>query len=192
MNGKKQESFSNWEIITLAVYLLGGELQAVDTEDIAVKSNELAPGRFAWQKYPDQINLENVHKRLCDVRTPEFGEYLTGSNKTGWLLTKNGVQFAKDLLAESDFSQFAKKTYSFKETQWLRSERVRLLASEAFQKAQNGNLNTVTRQEAEAFFRLDEYVTGETRKRKVLRIVNSFGNDEQLGEIINDLAAKIE
>ena len=40
------------------MYLLGGETRRVDTEDIAVKANELAPGRFAWKKYPDQINLE--------------------------------------------------------------------------------------------------------------------------------------
>jgi hypothetical protein len=37
--------FSNIEIVTIAVYLLGGDSKYIDTEDIAVKVNELAPGR---------------------------------------------------------------------------------------------------------------------------------------------------
>ena len=36
--------FSNIDIVTIAVYLLGGDSKYVDTEDIAVKVNELAPG----------------------------------------------------------------------------------------------------------------------------------------------------
>ena len=37
------------ELVTLAVYLLGGDQHAVDTEDVAIKAHELAPGRFSWQ-----------------------------------------------------------------------------------------------------------------------------------------------
>ena len=37
---------ANHEIVTIAVYLLGGEREPVDTEDVAKKANELAPGRF--------------------------------------------------------------------------------------------------------------------------------------------------
>jgi len=40
---------ANREIVTLAVYLLGGDAHWVDTEDIAKKANELAPGRFTWR-----------------------------------------------------------------------------------------------------------------------------------------------
>ena len=35
-------ALSNIEIITLAAYLLGGESRYVDTEDIAVKANDLS------------------------------------------------------------------------------------------------------------------------------------------------------
>lgn len=54
MTTRKAISLPNHEIVTLAVYLLGGERQRVDTEDIAVKANELASGRFTWRKYPDR------------------------------------------------------------------------------------------------------------------------------------------
>ncbi|MFZ0829061.1 MAG: hypothetical protein WAO02_16730 [Verrucomicrobiia bacterium] len=54
MISPKAKALSNHEIVTLAVYLLGGDSKRIDTEDIAVKANELAPGRFNWRKYRDQ------------------------------------------------------------------------------------------------------------------------------------------
>ena len=66
-----RKSFSNHEIVTLAVYLLGGESKAIDTEDVAVKANEIAPGRFNWRKYPHQINIENVRTFLSDAKKPK-------------------------------------------------------------------------------------------------------------------------
>jgi hypothetical protein len=65
---KPQNGLSNHEIVTLAVYLLGGDTQYLDTEDIAVKANEIAPGRFTWRKYSDQINIENVRAFLSDAK----------------------------------------------------------------------------------------------------------------------------
>jgi hypothetical protein len=56
--------FANHELVVLATYLAGGAKAVSDTEDIAVKANELAPGRFTWRKYADQINIDTVRKRL--------------------------------------------------------------------------------------------------------------------------------
>ena len=36
-------SFANHELVVLATYLAGGAKAASDTEDIAIKANELAP-----------------------------------------------------------------------------------------------------------------------------------------------------
>ena len=73
MRTPKAISLANHEIVTLAVYLLGGDTQRVDTEDVAVKANALAGGRFTWRKYPDQINIDAVRKRLWDAAKPEKG-----------------------------------------------------------------------------------------------------------------------
>ncbi len=70
---------SNHEIVTVAVYILGGISGAVDTEDVAIKANELAPGRFSWKKYPTQVNLEVVRVYLSDAKKPSKGAYLLGS-----------------------------------------------------------------------------------------------------------------
>lgn len=186
---EKPREFSNVEIVTLALYLIGGESQNCDVEDVAVKSHELAAERFSWNKYPQQIRLDRVNKRLYDARN---ANYLTGSDKSGWLLTENGVRLAKELLETADFADFGKKSLTLKEKQWLRGEKVRLLASEAFQKAQSEGINAVTRHEAEAFFRIDAYVAGEARSRKIHRVVNNFGDDAVLGEIVTALAARLE
>lgn len=189
---EKQSNFSNYEIIALAIYLLGGESQTIDAEDIAVKSYELAPERFSWRKYPEYISVESVRKRLYETQKDENKCYFTGSDKKGWLLTLRGVQFAKKILTEKSLIQFSKKTHTLKEKQWLKSEKTRMIASEAFQKIQEQGLESVTQQEAESFFRLDEYVTGDTRERKISRIVNNFSDDEILGEFVTVLSEKVQ
>jgi hypothetical protein len=65
---RPQNKFANHEIVTIVVYLLGGESLPVDTEDVAVRANEIAPGRFLWRKYPHQINIENVRSLSMKMR----------------------------------------------------------------------------------------------------------------------------
>jgi hypothetical protein len=105
-NAKKK--LANHEIVTLAVYLLGGDTQRVDTENIAVKANELAPGRFTWRKYRDQINIDTVRKRLWDAATAAKGEYLAGSEKQGWILTTPGLKFATENIASVGLADLSK------------------------------------------------------------------------------------
>src|ERR1700730_15529775 len=90
-----KHSLPNHELVVLAAYLAGAQSATADTEDIAVKANDLAPGRFSWRKYKDQINIDTVRKRLWDASKPEKGGYLIGSEKSGWRLTKSGFDFAK-------------------------------------------------------------------------------------------------
>jgi hypothetical protein len=192
-SGLKQmrRSFSNHEIVTLAVYLLGGDSRAIDTEDVAVKANEIAPGRFNWRKYPEQINIENVRTFLSDAKKPKNGRYLLGSGKEGWLLTEEGCRFSRKRVAELDGIDLSTTRHSVSERRWVNRERGRMLASEAFSKFHSGHGRAITTQEAEAFFRLDEYVRGEARERKILRIVNIFGEDPELGRVVIKLADKL-
>lgn len=179
---------SNNEIVTLAVFLLGGDSHCVDTEDVAVKVNEIAPGRFTWRKYPDQINIEYVRVRLSEAKKSDSGGYLTGTGAKGWMLTQQGVSFARSRVKELRGVDLSKNRLSARDKQWLRAERNRLCASEAFHKAQSGAIDAVTIQEAETFFRLDDYVTGSARSRKLTRILNAFGADKELGRAVRDLA----
>jgi hypothetical protein len=87
---------ANHEIVALAVYLLGGSTKPIETEDIAVKANQMAPGRFTWTKYRNQINLEIVRVYLSDAKKPSKGAYLDGSGNEGWSLTPRGLAFARE------------------------------------------------------------------------------------------------
>jgi hypothetical protein len=188
---RAEKGLANHEIVTLAVYLLGGDTQRVGTEDIAVKANELAPGRFTWRKYRDQINIDTVRKRLWDAATTTKGQYLAGSEKEGWVLTSGGLDFATKNIASLGFADLSKERLGLKEKQWLRSERVRMLSSEAYAKTQSHQFDGVTVQEAEEFFRIDAYVTGQAREQKIMRAMTAFGDDQELGEAVRVLARKV-
>lgn len=187
----KFKSFANHEIVTFAVYVLGGESKEIDTEDIAFKVNQLAPGRFTWRKYKDQINIKNVGAFLCDARKIKNGAYLLGSEKKGWLLTERGVAFAKQYLREMKDSNLARRPLSQEERRWNNREKIRMLAHPIMSKIKSQGLDMVTTQEAESFFRVDDYVTGTAREKKIARILNTFRDDPEIGQVVITLSRKV-
>jgi hypothetical protein len=88
MNRARQKSFANHELATIAVFLLGGQSKPVDLEDVAMKMNQLAPGRVSWRKFPLQINIKFVDDSLRDAKKLKNGRYVLKSNKEEWLLTE--------------------------------------------------------------------------------------------------------
>jgi hypothetical protein len=185
------KAFANHELVTLAVFLLGGEAKPVDLEDIAMKANEIAPGRFAWRKYSSQINIKNIDAFLWDAKKPKNGNYVLNSGKDEWVLTPVGVVFARERIAALQDVDVSRKALSAKHKNWLRSERERMRGSPAFAKFRAGELDEVSEQEAEAFFRLDSYVTGRPREQKLLRLMNVFGDDAELGDAVKALETKV-
>jgi hypothetical protein len=182
---------ANHELVVIALYLARGDSQYVDTEDIAIKANELAPGRFAWRKYPDQINIDTVRKRLWDARRSEKGALVVGSEREGWMLTPSGVRFAKRYASIAAAGNGPQRRHSLQERRWLREERARLLASDAYAKLQTTGIAGVSQHEAEAFFRLNDYIQGRSRAGKIARLVNAFGDDPELGVAVKALASMV-
>jgi hypothetical protein len=184
---------ANHEVVTLAVYLLGGDRHPVDTEDVAKRANEMAPGRFTWRKYKDQINLEVVRVYLSDAKKRAKGEYLIGSGNTGWSLSETGLAFARqhaDALESLEVAQPRKSVGQDRVR--LQRERARLMASDAYAKIASGCADELTRRDAESFFRIDSYVRGEARRRRVATIANAHGDDPELGPVIEQLAEMIK
>lgn len=183
---------ANHEIVTLAVYLCGGASRAIDTEDIAVKAFELAPKRFSWRRHKEQISLDAVRKRLWDAKSTSKGYcYVSGSERKGWSLTPDGFNFAKAHAHRFDREGADRSRLSADEKRWATRERARLLDCTATQKVLHNKAAAITKREAEEFFRLDDYVTGTARKRKVHRVINLLGDDETLGPIITLIADKL-
>ena len=120
----------------------GRRTSYTDTEDIAIKANEIAPGRFTWRKYKEQINIETVRKRLWDATKAEKGGYLVGSERDGWLLTQTGLKFCKKHLRLLKVSDGSSTRRSQREQTWISRERVRMLAEPAYQKFATGQMKS--------------------------------------------------
>jgi hypothetical protein len=185
------DDFNNVELVTLAIYFLGGDSGYVDTEDIAVKTNQMAPGRFTWTKYPDQINIENVRKRLSDAKNPMKGGYVLGSTKKGWMLSEKGLKLCNQRARELKKKDVSRRPLDKKDIAWRSREKRRMMASLAYEKVNTRKAELVTIQEAEAFFRLDDYVRGQARERKLTRFIAAFVNDPDLNQVIEVLIKKV-
>ena len=84
------QKFSNHEIAVLALFLLGGRSGNIETEDVAVQMNTIAPGRFNWRKYKDQIDIDNVRSALRDAKKKRNGLLVDGSEKRAGDLLNRG------------------------------------------------------------------------------------------------------
>ncbi len=178
------------EIVALAAYLAGADRSHADMEDIAVKANEIAPGRFSWRKYKNQIDLELIYKHLWDLTKPDKGEYVTGTKKDGWLLTLAGTSFAERTLGKLKDLQPARERRSRQEEAWIQRERSRMLSEPAFLKIREGRDAELTQSDAEKFFRLDDYVIGAARAKKIQQAENAFHDDPDIGPALPKIASK--
>jgi len=157
-----------------------------------MKVNRLAPGRFTWKRYPDQINIKNVDAFLWDAKKAKNGSYVVNAKRDEWILTDAGLVFARKMSSELQGVDLSRKALSLKERNWRRRERERMLGSEAYQKCAAGEGDRISLQEAQAFFRVDTYVTGTARSEKLCRARNIFGEDPELGPLIKRLIPQVQ
>jgi hypothetical protein len=177
------------EVVTLAVYQLGGAQKAVDTEDVAMEADRLAPGRFSWKKYPGQINLELIRVFLSDAKKTQNG-LVIGSQRTGWRLTQEGLNWAETAaktLGKSNLSRTRAQLRSGgPEEQHRRRERDRLLKSAAWRIWKSGGRD-IPISEAKQVFRLDSYARGDLREAKITRLLDMFCDDAALTPFLKHL-----
>lgn len=192
---KKLLTTPQFGIVTYAVYLLDGHRRAVDTEDIAVKVHQLAPGRFSWRKYPEQINLELVRASLSDAKKAKNGGWVTGVGRTGWTLTPVGLQWVQtnmETISRENFTRPREESRagSIDENRWRR-ERVRILGTNAWRKWLEEKKSIAPRDAAEVF-RLDNYSIGSLKTLKINRLMSQFVNDSDIEPFIRQLAKILE
>ena len=68
----------------------------------------------------------------------------------------------------------------------------RMLGEDAFQKIRRGQEASITKSEAERFFRLDDYVTGRARVAKIERFRIIAANNSELANAINILSLLVK
>lgn len=179
------------DLVTLALFQLGGADHVVDTEDVAMRVAKLAPGRFAWRKYPEQVDLEHVRVVLSDAKKARCGTLVSGTGKTGWGLTQAGLKRATELDQRAPAAAAPPRAGRYSpETAWVSRERARLLSTAAFGKATAGQ--PLTPRDAEQFFRVDEYVSESARQQRVVRLLAAFASDPGLVGVIRRVADHLE
>ncbi len=172
----------------MAVYLLGGAQRAVDTEDVAVEAHKLAPGRFAWRKHAEQINLELVRVYLSDAKLKH--NMLLGSGKNGWRLTQRGLKWCEESGASispsgSSRTRAQSRAGSVDEQRWRR-ERSRILATGAWKLWAAGE-RAIPNADAKEVFRIDSYARGSLLETKLTRLRAMFIDDPELGPFLDNL-----
>jgi hypothetical protein len=184
---KRLTKASQAEIVTLALYRLGGAQRAIDTEDAAVEAHRIAPGRFSWKKYPEQINLELIRVFLSDAKKIEL---VVGSGRTGWRLTQRGLKWAEELSKNTaDFDSARPRAQSragsVDEQRWRR-ERSRIVATPAWQLWTSG-VRDIPLADTKQVFRIDSYARGELRETKITRLRAMFSDDQELAPFLDHL-----
>ena len=186
------EKLMNPEIVVLAAYLIGGDKLRQHTEDIAVEAFKIAPGRFAWRKHSDRIDLRPIHNALSDSRKKVFGQLITGSDEKGWQLTQAGIKFSEENIHKINTIQESGNRVSKEQRRYLKNERERILASDAYHKFEASSVGDITIRDAQSIFRINDYIQGESRIEKVATLVSAFGEDKVLGALVNYCASLIE
>jgi hypothetical protein len=169
--------YTNRDIVTMAVYQLGGALHYVHLEDVAMKAAKLSPRRFCWKKYPDQINLEAVRITLKNELGLPNGR-VSGSIREGWMVTPGGLSWCLAAVSSGDNQGLMAE---------LHQEIDRAKKTAAFSKTVGGRRSEVSVLEVEALIRVNDYFTARDRRERVLALANAAVLDSELRSILTDL-----
>lgn len=178
----------NDQVALVALLVQGGDRAPIDTENVAIEADRLAPGRFRWRKFKEHIDLGLVRNGLQDARKKSL---VDGGAHRGWVLTPDGMKEASSLLPElADPS--TRKRVATEQKQWEARERSRLLAEPAFQIALEKGAAALTTRDVLRLFKLDEYTSPERRSERLRRFALSFTDEPELGRIVGELIRRLE
>lgn len=176
----KKDLLPNLDIVTIALYMLGNGIKSFDKEEIATKADELAPIRFRWKTNPNMISDGLVWDALSNAR--KKGYVLENTSK--YLLTEEGIKFAKDNLSKIKNFDQSRTRYSKKDREVYENTKIRILNSSAYSKAKEKKLEQINSNEFQSFFRINEYMDSKQIKEKIYKLKNLFTNDKDLKNII--------
>lgn len=174
-------TLSNIQLVTIALGNLGGHEKQIDTEDIAIHVDELAPGKFSWRKYPQHIDLQVVNQSLQDARRERNGGLVLGNSARGWTLSQAGMEWIKNTNIADNRS--LADLVSFRRGSLLLSQELeirRLLDTNAFALFCEGKTVKLTRNDFFNFAKINEYFPQKARQRRFTFIESTISENEQL------------
>jgi len=174
---KKNQDYTNKDIVTMAVFQLGGAVRYVHVEDVAMKAAKLSPKRFCWKKYPDQTNLELVRLALKnELALPNRRVF--GGIRDGWMLTPDGLSWCLSASSSTNNHSLIDE---------LHQEIDRAKKAPAFIKTINGRRDQVSVLEVESLIRVNDYFTARDRRERILALANAAVLDPRLRSVLANL-----
>ncbi|MCG3775453.1 MAG: hypothetical protein JW395_2293 [Nitrospira sp.] len=129
---------------------------------------------------------------LSDAKKPEHGQLLTGSGKTGWSLTRKGLDWLESaqprLLALNLSDQSARTSRSGSVDTNRRERERRRIESLAAWVRWSADDQSIVVSEAREVFRIDSYATPSVREAKMTRLRSMFSDHERLSAFLMHLS----
>ena len=184
----KDNKLSNQEIVTIALYNLGGGIGSFSIEQIATEADKLAPGRFRWKTNPEMISDSNTWDALSNARKKKYIlQQAQEKNTDSYMLTEEGIKFAKQNLNKiKNFDQSKVRIPVSREL--YDNTKSRLQATEAYKKMTSNRANEISSREYNDFFRLNNYMKNTQKNEKIQKIKNLFLADKELKKVIDELS----
>lgn len=186
----QKTEFSKPQLVTIAVALLDGDMAYVDREDVALKVNDIAPGRFNWRKHPERIDLATVNFALLDARKTKNGGLIIGNNTKGWMLSPAGLKWIKTVNLDVVHDELSVKHRKASISANQELERNRLSNTKAHELFVEGKLKEITLQDFYEFARVNEYFQIKTRQRRYAIVANAVSDDDTLSKLWDLLQTK--
>ena len=177
------------DIVVVSLANLGGATKPIDIEDVAIEAYRLAPHRFGWRRHPEQVDMAGVRDGLSDARKPENGLLVVGDRKHGWTVTPDGLELAdrvRSLIKTSGPDSKMRLDIPVRA-----AERSRVLRSRALQKASDGLIDSVTRQEVRELLRVDPSVSDEKYQQRLAIVLNAFSDEPDVRSTIAELERRL-
>ena len=182
--------FSKPQLVTIAVTLLDGDTASVDREDVALKVNDIAPGRFNWRKHPERIDLATVSFALQDARKTKNGGLIIGNNTIGWMLSPSGLKWLKTVDLDAIRNELPGQHRKSSISAHQEIERNRLSNTKAYDLFVDGKLKAITLQDFYEFARVNEYFQTKARQRRYAIIANAVSDDDTLSKLWDFIQTK--
>lgn len=183
--------FSKPQLVTIAVAILNGDTGHADREEVAIKVNDIAPGRFNWRKYPERIDLDAVGTALRSAKKTQNGGLIVGNNTIGWMLSPAGLKWIKTIDLDAIYEKLLInkiKPVSISANQEV--ERKRLCNTRAYKLFISGKSKAIALQDFYEFARVNEYFHTKARQRRYTIIANAVIDDNTLSRLWDLLQTK--
>lgn len=183
----KIEELSNHLIVTIIVAILGGESEHIDREDIAIKADELIPGKFNWRKYAHRIDLYTVRVALNDAKKNRNENLIVGDNQRGWMLSSNGLKWLLAIWKNEVIENLDLDTTVSRIFDLISTEQERLMSTNAYLLFKSGRKDEISKLDFYEFSRTNEYFKSKAKERRFLIIENAVLNHQDLSATWNYL-----